>query len=802
MFRNYLKTTYRNLKGNKLYSMINISGLALGLSICFIITLWIQRELSYDRFHSKADRIYRVERELFRDNLYSRWPIGSGQYKRLLLDDYPEIESAVRFWRNEFAVRDFKNNIRRLPLFAVDNSVFEIFDFGLELGDEKTALTEPKTIVLTRENALKYLGRDDVIGRSLTFEWAGEPVDFKVTGILREVPENSHIHFGALISISSYPDETFASLRSNNLYIYILVREGVSQKVTEEKMMTFVENRLGPVYGDLLVSGLSIHEVLKVHLFPITGIHLHPAENWEAEPGGSVQSVYIFSTIAAFILILACVNFINLSTARAGKRAKEVSLRKTVGAGKNQLRAQFIQESTQSAFISLAAALVLCYLFIPLFHRIFAVQISFGSLLQPRNLIFMVGTTLAAGILSGIYPAFYLTRFDPAVILKGGSTTGKGRSALRKNMVVFQFAISTTLIFGMLTVFLQMRFVQTRSLGFNKDNVIVIPARTRQVFQSYESFRSELIQNAKVVSVSASTDLPGDPLYANSAVTRKDSNEPINLIFFSCDYDYVETLKLEIEAGRDFSREFSADMDRSVMLNQAAAKRIGWTPEEAVGKQLNWPGANMVLDVIGVVKDFNFKSLRTEVEPIIIRQISNAITFISVRIVPGAIEATLDFIRGKWEGSFPGEQFDYTFLDSRIQDLYNQERRMLHLFLVFSALSIFVACLGLFGLAAFTAEAKTKEIGIRKTLGASAGSVTFLFSKEFVKWILIADVIACPLAWYMMNQWLHNFAYRIHISGMIFVSTILITLLTALFSFIFQALKAAWANPVDSLRYE
>ena len=704
MLKNYFKICFRSLERNKLYSFVNIFGLALGLAICFILTLWVQRELSYDRFHENADRIYRLERELFRDNLYSRWPIGSGQYKDLLLNDFAEIENAVRFWRREFSIQDHKNFIRRQPLFAVDNSIFEIFDFGLEEGEEQTALIDPKTLILTRKAALKYFGTDEVIGKSLPLEWDGEMTDFKVTGILKEVPENSHIHFDMLMSISSYSDEAFSSLRSNYLYIYLLARDGISRQDLEEKMEGFVETRLKPVYGDLTFSGQNIHDVLKIHLFPITGIHLHPAENWEIEPGGNIQSVYIFSTIAVFILILACINFINLSTARAKKRGKEVGLRKTIGAGKKQLRAQFIQESIISALLSLIVAFVLISLFVPLFNQLFTIDLSFSLLLQPANMLLILAITLFAGILSGIYPAFYLTRFDPVLVLKGGTLSGIGRSIFRRNMVLFQFLISAVLMFGMFIVYKQMRYIQTSSLGFDKENVIVIPTRGQQVFQNYDAFRNELLKNNNILSVSASSDLPGDPQYGNGAVFRQDSNEPINLIYFTADYDYVETLKIGMLAGRDFSRDFSTDAENTVILNHAAVKRIGWTPEEAVDKLLRRGSKMPSLKVIGIVEDFNFKSLRTEVEPILIQLTSRSIGFISVRVARRNIERHLDFIRQKWESTFSGEQFDYTFLDARIQDMYEKEKKMQNLFVVFSILAILVACLGLFGLAAYTAD--------------------------------------------------------------------------------------------------
>jgi len=371
MLRNYLKIAYRHFARNKLFSFINLFGLAIGLSICTIISLWVQRESSYDRFHANAQRIYRIERELFRDNVYSRWPIVGGQYKQALIDDYPEIEKATRVWQRLITIKDHNNFTHRQDLFAVDNAIFDIFDFGLVEGDEQTALTKPMTVVLTRENALKYFDTEDVIGKQLTFELGGEPTDFEVTGVLKEVPENSHIHFDMLMSISSYPEDEFTGWRSNYLYTYVLVQEGISRLDLEGKLKTFVTRHLESHYGDLLTQGFGIHEVLKMHLFPITSIHLHPSENWEIEAGGNMASVYIFSLVALLILIIACINFVNLSTARSSKRALEVSLRKTVGAGQMQLRGQFIQESMLLAFLALLLALVLDMLLIPAYEQIF-----------------------------------------------------------------------------------------------------------------------------------------------------------------------------------------------------------------------------------------------------------------------------------------------------------------------------------------------------------------------------------------------------------------------------------------------
>ncbi len=802
MLKNHLKIAYRNFIRHKLYSFINVFGLAIGLSVCMIISLWVLRELSYDRFHENADRIYRVERELFRDNLYSRWPITGGRYKQALIDDYPEIVNAVRFWKREFAIKDHKNFVQRQEMYAVDNSVFEIFSFRLKEGDEKTSLSEPMTVVLTRENAIKYFGTEDVIGKSLTFEMGGEKTDFEVTGILEKVPGNSHIHFDMLISIASYKEEPYEDWRSNYLYTYVQVQENTSKQDLEEKLINFVTQRLEPEYGDLLLQGRSIHEVLKMHLFPIRDIHLHPSINWEVEPEGNILSIYIFSSIALLILIIACMNFVNLSTARASKRAKEVSLRKTIGAQKHQLRGQFIQESVLLAFVSLALGFVLSSVLIQAFNRLFAESLSLYSLLQLKNLFILVGATLAVGVLAGLYPAYYLTRFEPVEVMKGGPLSGSGKSVFRRNMVIIQFSISIILIVGVFTVYKQMRYIQTLSLGFDKENVVIIPVRSQKVAQNYGSFRNELMQNPQIVSTSASSEVPADSHYSNSYVNRPESEEPISLILFTCDYDYVETYRMEILAGRAFSRDFSSDTEGTFILNESAARRIGWTPEEAVGKKLEGAYSDSAKQVVGVVKNFNFNSLRREIEPMALLLYPDNINAISVRIRPGDVRRTLNFIQTTWEGTFPEEQFEYSFLDSRIDQLYESEQKMQNLFIIFSSLSILVACLGLLGLVSFTAELKTKEIGIRKVLGASMGKIVLLLSKEFIKWILLANIIAWPLAWFIMNKWLQNFAYRTKIGWVVFLLAGLATISIAIFTFIFQTIRTASAKPANSLRYE
>lgn len=804
MFKNYLKIAIRNISKYKLFSFINIMGLSIGIAACILISIWVLRETSYDDFHAKAGRIYRIERELFRDNQYSRWPITSGLYKEALASDFPEIEKAVRIWGREIQVTDHQDLVHRQGMYAVDGSIFSVFDFHLEDGDERTALTEPFTVVLTRQAALKYFGTADAVGRSLAFEWEGnKQADFRVTGILEEVPENSHIHFDMLISISSYPESVFNSWRSNYLFTYVLVGENTGKGELEHKLKSFVRQRLKPHYGDLLVGDVDIHDVLKMHLFPIRDIHLHPSPNWEVEAGGNIALVYIFSSIAFLILLVACINFINLSTARANKRAKEVSLRKTVGANRGQLRGQFIIESLVIVVIATILALFLISLAVPLYNAVFADKLSISLLVNTENILILIAATLAVGLAAGLYPAVQLTRFEPARIIKGGTISPERKSAFRRNMVVVQFVISIILVIGMFTVYKQLKFIHTQSLGFDRENVVLVPVRSSQVAKDFQSFRNELLQNTRILSVAPSSDTPGESFYSNTAFfSRKNPKDHINLIMITCDYDFIQTYRMEMLAGRSFSRDFSTDTPGTLILNEAAVKRIGWSNQEAVEETLHRGDPKEAARIVGVVKNFNFRSLRREVEPVALLLYPDYIRMISIRIMPGNQEETLIFIKERWHKSFPREQFEYGFLDNQISRLYDNDRKMQHIFIVFSAFSVLVACLGLFGLATYTASVRTKEIGIRKTLGATTANVTLLLSREFIKWVILANIAAWPLAWFIMNKWLENFAYKAAIGWFVFLISGFITLVFAVLTLSYQVVKAAQANPVDSLKYE
>jgi len=793
MLKNYFKIALRNMFRNKLYSLINLTGLAIGLAACLMIWLWVQDEMSYDRFHTKADRIYRVERKVDFADIHTQTPSTSGPYGPALVNDYPEIENSVRVHRNEISIKDHRNLFHKQQIVVADNSIFEIFDFHLESGDPRTALTQPRSMVLTLKNALRYLGTADAVGKSLTVDWRGTLADFQVTGILEEVPPNSHVKFDVLASISSYPPEELSFWFNNFLYTYVLLKEGTSPEEAEKKFSGFLTKYMGADIAKILGPETDINDVFQLKLYPLLDIHLYPAPEFEIEPQGRL------------ILIIACINFMNLSTARASKRAREVGIRKTVGALRRQLQGQFLGESVLLAFMALTLAVLLISLFIPVFNSISGKFLSLGMLFQVSNWIILIGIALATGLLAGMYPAFYLTRFDPARVLKGGVQSGTGKSVFRRSMAVIQFVISIALIIGTLIIFKQMDYIQKKSLGFDKENVIILSAESKTIHQNIEAFRNTLTQDPRVKSVAVSSDVPGSAMFTDTTYKRPDTDDVFPLIFIYTDYEFVDTYGFEVTHGRAFSKEFSTDIDGAIMLNEAAAREIGYMPEEAVGKKLlRFLSLNEFkeLTIVGVVKDFHFKSLHKIIDPILLSLDPQSFNTISVRVMPGDVRGTIGFIQQKWGEIFPGEQFEYTFLNSRIDLLYKSESRMRSIFLIFSVLSIFVACLGLFGLAAFTAEERTKEIGVRKVLGASTANILLLLSKEFSKWVLFANLIAWPVAYFMMHRWMQNFAYRTRIGFWPFLLSALLAFIIALFTVSYQSVRAALADPVDCLRYE
>lgn len=805
MLSNYIKIALRNILHNKLFSFINIFGLAVGLASCLMIFLWVQDELSYDRFHENSDRIFRVERKFDFKDKHGQAPITSGPYGPAMVKDYPEVDDYMRLGRIETVIKDHQQVSRKQRIFFADNSLFKIFNFKLEKGDPAAALTQPKTVVLTRDMAEKLMGTEDALGRTLSVEWGGEFTDFLITGILAEVPHNSHVHFDIVFSAFTYSEATLNIWFNNFLYTYVLLKEGTDPATLEAKMPAFLSRYMAEDFLAIIGPDVDINEVFQLKMKPLLSIHLYPSAEFEIEALGSITSVYIFSAIALMILIIACFNFMNLSTARANKRAREVGLRKTLGAFKHQLWRQFLAESVVLAFLALILALLLFMLFVPVFNIIANKSLSLGMLLPIQNLAAVLGITLFTGLAAGLYPAFYLTAFDPVKVLKGGIYKGKGRSSLRAGMAVFQFVISIVLIIGTLIIYRQMEYIQNKSLGFDKENMVLIPVESSNVSKNIKPFQDLLVKHTTVRSVAFSSNVPGSPAFSDTVFKRENSDDAFDLLFISTGYEFIDTYGFKLIKGRQFSREYGADLQGAAVLNLAAVGELGLTLDNVLDKKLyKYYDINKFqeLTIVGIVDNFHYKSLHQIIEPCVLLLAPDELRYVSIRTNPGDLKMTLGFIRQTWEELYPGELFEFSFLDDRIALLYSGEGKIQNIFLIFSILSIFVACLGFFGLAAFSAQEKTKEIGVRKVLGASTTNIFLLLSKEFARWVLLANIIAWPAAYFAMSQWLQNFAYQKNMGLAPFFVAAVLALFIAMLTVSFQVLKAAWAEPVDSLKYE
>ena len=799
MLKNYLKITWRNFIRYKMYTTINILGLAIGLSACILIFLWVQDELSYDTFHSKSDRIFRTEQRYLYNDVPEQWPITSGAYGPTLMGEYPEIIDYARIWRQSYRIKDYRNNVDQYDIVLTDNSIFTMFDFSLIEGDKNSALKNPETVVLTPEKAIVLFGTEDVIGKTLQVEWGDDYLNLKVTGLLEPVPYNSHAQFDVAISISTMDaGERLTTFNWNFLYTYVLISGNSSVAELEPKLNSFMfKHRFSP--EALKARGVTeetMDDWVKLILKPVTDIHLHPCQEWEIGPQGNESSVYMFSAIAVLILLIACINFVNLTTARARKKAKEVGMRKAIGAYTHQLWKQFLSESVIITLVALTIALIAVAMVLPFFNSLSGKVLTLSFVFNWEYLSLVIAITVLTGLLAGLYPAIYLSSFTPTEIFRSGEIEGKGKSFFRKYMVVTQFVISIGLIISTITINDQMKYIQTKSLGFDKENVIIIPAVNKTIRKNYEALRNRLLETSSVKYVASSTRTPGDNQYGDQSYQMSESDKNVNLTFMVVDYDFVDTYGIELLSGRNFSRDYGTDTTGTFIINEAALNKYEVSADEILNRTLNRS------KVVGVIKDFHFKSLHKEVEPLVLILDENSVDYISVRLNPGNFRNTLDEIETVWNEVNPGQDFRFTFIDERLNDQYAAEIKTGNLFMIFSILSIFVACLGLFGLAAFTTEEKTKEIGIRKVLGASVANVSMSLLKQFTKWVIVANIIAWPIGYYIMSEWLQDFAYRTNMQITTFVLAALLAFLIAAATVSYQSVKAALANPVKSLKHE
>ena len=803
MFKNYLKTAIRNVSKHKIFSIINIIGLAVGMTCCILITMFVLDELNFDRYHEKADNIYRVGAQIASADM--KGAFTPPPLAQAMLEDFPEVQYAARLslWpRNNLVTYQDKSFLEKGIIFA-DSSIFNVFSLNVTQGDPEKALVKPFTIAITESIARKYFGDEDPIGEHLVIgSYKG---NYEITAVLEDCPSNSHFQYDIIASIITTASAWETGWGGLCYFTYIVLQEDVPPEQLEKKFPDFIRRYHDPeLYKELTKDGKCYYGYF---LQPLTDIHLSTDVTENLSKRGSLTHVYIFSFIAMFIFLIACINFINLSTARYAKRSKEVGLRKTLGSSRKQIIKQFITESIVISFISLSLALVLIELTLPMFNNFTGKDLGFHLFKSYHIIPLLIGFVLLSGILSGSYPAFYLSSFQPIHSLRGMfKQKSKLGSALRHILVIFQFAISILIIICTVIIYSQMRFVQNSELGFDKENIVVLH-RGYSLGDNYENFRQELLTHPEIVNISNSWSMPGSHFEPNShQLEGTQVSDNITLFTTYSDYDFADLFGLELVQGRYFSRDFEQD-ENSVIINETAVKKLGLTHPLGTRFHKDFGDAEEgdFVTVVGVVKDMNFSSLHRSIEPMIIRLLSENqgyALYTALKIRSDNVRKTLRLIETKWNDFTEGQPFEFTFLDDDLTALYVSDMKTGQTVALFSVLSIFIACLGLFGLASYAAEQRTKEIGIRKVLGASIQQIVGLLSSEFLKWVLIANIIAWPVAWFAMNRWLENFAYKINIGVGIFIFSGFVSLLIAFLTVSFKTIKTANSNPVKSLKYE
>ena len=796
MFNNYLKIALRNILNHKGYSFINILGLALGLACGILILLFVHFELSYDQFHEKKERIHRVSVKVMFGDTHAAQTHTPAILTPTFYQDYPDVEISLRLqpFDGGVEVRRDEKIFNEYRVVASDPEFFQMFSFPLMSGEAERVLKEPNSVVISLSTARKYFGNMDPLDHVLTI---GKN-EFQVTGVMVDMPANSHFHFDLIVSIVTFDGIDNTNWAACNYRTYLQLREGVFWKEFEAKFPDLV-NRY--IFGGNYNSWTQKGNFWEFYLQPLTSIHLHSDLRGELELNGSAAYVFLFFIIAIFILLLAAVNYMNLSTARSAGRGREVGVRKVVGATRGILMRQFLSESILSSLFALILAMFLVHLLLPSFGNIVQRQLTLPYRSVPWLVPGLLGLAVGIGILSGAYPSFFLSSFRPVTVLQGRVRSASRNTRLRHTLVLFQFAISIALLIGTVIVQQQLTFFMNKDLGFNKEQVVVVKTPA-PLGERSTPFKEALRQNPAILEVSGSNTLPGK-FFNNCLVQPEGFDQSVTMNISVCEPEFQDVIQFKMVQGRFFSREFGTD-STAVILNQTAADLLAW--DNPLGKTIT-PGSGITFHVIGVVQDYHFESLHQTVRPAAMALLNGAWNwwpeqYISLRVQTQNLSGTLGYLKSTWDRFNPGKPLEYTFLDNDYAALYDNEQRTRRLFSVFSALAIFIACLGLFGLASFAAEQRTKEVGIRKVLGASVARIFVLHSQEFAKWVILANIIAWPVAYYFMNNWLQNFAYRIDLSVWIFIICGLATLVIALLAVSCQAIKAAIANPIDSLRYE
>ncbi|MGF7037132.1 FtsX-like permease family protein [Mucilaginibacter lappiensis] len=809
MIKNYLRSAIRNITRHKFISFINIFGLTIGLTCGMLILIYIVKELSYDKFNANAKDIYRVTRSFNTPDGVQSLFLGSiaPPFGPLLKNEFPDIKKVTQIRGNGNVAMRYKDKLlTEKGSYFADENFFNIFSVKTIKGDPATALSDPFTVMMTEEMARKYFGNEDPMNKEIRLD---NQFNFKVTGIYKPFPANSQLHPEMLLSFITLKDSTLygdkqlhTNWGNNDFYTYLLLPPNYNTDRLESLFPAFLDKY---VHFPGQPGNFRESKNSKLHIQKLLDIHLHSHLDAEIETNGDIKRVYIFSAIALFILLIACINYMNLSTARSTLRAKEIGIRKVIGAQQKEIIVQFLSESVLITCFSLLLALVFTWLLVPLVNKFSDLDLSFSSLYQPQVLVSIVLLPFVIGLISGIYPAIFMSSFKPVKVLKGILKVGLGNVSFRKVLVVLQFSISIILIVATTIVFQQLRYIQQKSLGFDKEHIITMdnPFPNTQ----FETFKNEVTKNANIKELGRSSRIPSGRLLDNQGVSAFEgsSSQTINadVKYVNADYGFIPTYGMKMAAGRNFSRDFATDSNNYV-INAATVKVLGWkTPENAIGKNLSYGGVKG--KVIGVVNDFHFESLHQNIIPLLMRMPSfqnNTYARLSIKISGNNVNSAINTIREAWRKLQPETPFEYTFLDERFQKLYNSEQQQGNLFTIFSFIAIFIACLGLFGLSAFTITQRVKEIGVRKVLGASIPQIVTELSKDFLKLVLIASVIALPIAWYSMSKWLLDFAFRISIQWWVFVMAGIIAVVIAFVTISFQSIKAAMANPVKSLRSE
>ena len=808
MIKNYLKIAYRNLVKYKFISFINIFGLTVGLACCMLILTYILQELSYDKYQPNADRVYRVTRTFLNPDTKAvalTLSTISPPFAPLLKNDFGEIEDITRTISNGNTPMKYEEKMfNEDNVMFADDHFFNFFKANVVKGNPQKALSDPYSVLLTEEIAKKYFGNDDPMNKVIRIN-VGAYFDFKVTGVYKSFPSNTHFHPAILLSFNTLNDTLIygaENLRTNwgnnSFFTYIRLPNYYDPKRLEAAFPAFLDKHMtsGPKYKPSQGTTLGLQK--------LTDIHLRSHTDYEAEENGDIKRVYIFSAIALFILLIACINYMNLSTSRSTLRAKEIGIRKVAGAERKEIVFQFLSESILVSYVSLVFAIALTWLVLPGLNKISGQQLTLDILLKWQIIVPLLLIPFVVGLISGIYPALFMSSFQPIKVLKGFLKAGGGIS-FRKVLVTLQFAISIILIIATGIVFWQMRYMQNKILGFDKEHIVSLPY-TSQLNDKYDAFRNELLGNSNIKNVGRSSRIPtGRLLDAMGArMESADSLAPVNadIKFVSADQDFISTYGIKLVAGRGFSRDFSLDTS-AFLINEAAARVLGFNNyEDAIGKNFGY--GNRTGKLIGVFNDFHFESLHQKITPLVllVPRGANSYGRISIKIAGSNIPAALDRIESTWRNFLPDTPYQYTFLDENFKRLYEAEQRQKTLLIIFASLAIFIACLGLFGLSAFAIMQRLKEIGIRKVLGADMSTIVALLSKDFLKLVAFAAIPAFVVSWYFMNKWLEDFAYRISMPWWMFLTAGILAAVIALITISFQAIRAALTNPVKSLRTE